>query len=304
MYQWFSLQKFGAGRQTDALFSGMVVPQLVLAVVSTSLSQVLVLLLCGLGKEDFARQAWNFFQGIGAVFLAMVGILFVSASIWVSWIVPGFDQQARDLTVNLTRIQLIGIVFTALVGVCWAAYNAQHQFVWVEVSSVLASVIGLIVLFVFSRFGIQAAAWALTTKAIMQVFFLLPGLGAYYKPDWRSKTIRLGWQRLRPMILGSVYYKTDQIADRIFASLAPAGQLSNLYLAQTLYGAGNQVLNKALAAPILPRLANDAEARDWIHFRRLTWSRLMLVLGLTIFAYLMLLLIGKPVLLVLFQHGK
>ena len=46
----------------------------------------------------------------------------LAAPLWVSWLLlPGFSPAARDLTVDLMRIQLIGMISTASLQVLWAA---------------------------------------------------------------------------------------------------------------------------------------------------------------------------------------
>ena len=74
-----------------------------------------------------------------------------------------------------------------------------------------------------SRFGIVTAAWAMVLKTFLQTLFLLRGLGPYSKPDWRSESLKEAWRRLKPLLLGNAYYKTDQLVDRFLASMAPAG---------------------------------------------------------------------------------
>jgi putative peptidoglycan lipid II flippase len=55
--QWYVVTRLGVGAATDALFAGMAVPQLVLAVVSGSLMHVLVPLLSGEGAGAFGETA-------------------------------------------------------------------------------------------------------------------------------------------------------------------------------------------------------------------------------------------------------
>ena len=47
LFQWYVLTQLGPGIETDALFAGMTLPQLVLTVISGSLMHVLVPLLAG-----------------------------------------------------------------------------------------------------------------------------------------------------------------------------------------------------------------------------------------------------------------
>jgi putative peptidoglycan lipid II flippase len=303
--QWYVFTQIGPGGTTDAFFAGMVIPQLVLAVVSGSLTHVLVPLLSTYEGDEFRRDAWTFFHGIGLLFGAAALTLGASASVWVPFTVPGFGDQVVELTTHLVRIQLIGMVFTACTAVLWSANHARGRFVWAEASPVFAAVVTFPLLVVgLPRLGIEAAAWVLVLKFLLQLLVLMPILGRYQLPDFRIVAAQEAWHRIRPLLLGTSFYKTDQLLDRFLASMATAGALSILHLAQQMYGAGHQVLNAAIAAPLVPRLASATKQRDLAGFERL-WKhgekQLMLLTGV---GFLGIYLVGEPALSLLLGHGE
>ena len=282
-YQWYVLTAIGPGMETDALFAAMAVPQILLAVVSGSLTQVLVPLLSIENTDNFQKEAWNFFQGIGLILSVFAVLLFITAAEWVPWTVPGFSWETQSLTIKLLRIQLLGMVFMGLNGVAWAAYHARQRFIWAEMSPVIGTLGGLaFLIWGLSRFGIAAAAWALVIRSGIQTILLLPGMGGYRFPDWRNSTFKEAWRRLYPLLLGTTYYKTGELADRFLASMAPAGQLSLLYFANQIYMAGNLILSKAFAAPMVPLLARKASEERWLIFRQISQNRFLSVLGISV----------------------
>ena len=128
IYQWYILAVLGAGSQSDALFASMVLPQLILNVVSGSLSFVLVPMLATIDAHKFNGETSNFLAAFGILFCVVALLLFLTAQYWVPLTVPGFVISAKELTVSLARIQLIGMIFTGLGAVPTAAYQARHQF--------------------------------------------------------------------------------------------------------------------------------------------------------------------------------
>lgn len=304
-YSWYVVARLGTGARTDALFAGSVVPTLVLAVVSGSLTQVLVpRLATAPSAAVFGRDAWTCFVGVGAGFGALAALLIAGAPIWVPWTVPGFTASARALTVQLAQIQLLGMVFTALAAVQWSVQYARRRFAWTETSGALAAVLSLVYLYVaLPRQGVMAAAWFPVLRSLLQTLFLLPGMGRFRRPDWRSETVRSAGRQLRPLLLGSAYYKLDPLVDRLLSSLAPPGGLSLLFLAQTIWGAGTHVAVKALVNPITPTLAVQAAAHDGAAFGRLYRRRFLLVAGVTTTIYLVLILAGRPALGLLIGAG-
>ena len=303
-FQWFVITQLGVGIETDALFAGMAVPQLILLVVSSSLTHVLVPLLAVDDQSSFQQNAWGFFLGISALFTALAAVLFFTAQYWVPSMVPGFTKAGQQLTVSLTRIQLVSMIFTAAVSVLWSVYRARQRFVWIELSTLLSSVIGFVLLIkILPTYGVVGASLLIVLRTGLQAVWLLPGLGRWRWPDWNSVAMRDAWRRVRPLLLGNSYFRTDQLLDRFLASMAPAGGLSLLYLGQQIYGVANVVTEKAIASPMVPQLAVLAGAGKWEEFRRTYQKRLLAMGVLTALGYAGLLIIGERILNVLIGHG-
>jgi putative peptidoglycan lipid II flippase len=305
LFQWYVLTKLGPGMETDALFAGMTIPQLVLAIISGSLMHVLVPILAGEDEDCLRHDAWCLLALVGGLFGALAVLLFIAAPWWIPLTVPGFDEAGKVLTVELTRIQLIGMVFAAINGVQWAAYHARQQFVWAESIQILANLLALLLLvWALPRFGVIAAAWISSLRMALQTLLLAPGMGMPVWPDVRSPAIFLAWQRIKPLLLGAAYYKTDPLVDCFLLSTSASGSLSLYYLAQQIYGAVSQVLNKSIATPLVPRLSKFHKSGDLVSFRRLYHQKflqtgIISLLGIFVFG-----LIGQGMLNLLVGYGN
>jgi len=305
LFQWYVLIQLGPGMETDALFAGMTIPQLVLVVISGSLMHVLVPLLSGESEDRLRHDAWGFLALIGGLFGLLAVLLYAAAPWWVPLTVPGFDEAGQILTVELTRIQLIGMVFAAVNGVQWAAYHARQQFLWAEFTPILASVFALLLLiWALPRFGVIAAAWIGTLRMGAQTLLLAPGMGIPVRPDLKSAAIQQAWRRIKPLLLGTAYYKTDPLVDRFLLSTASSGSLSLYYLAQQIYGAASQVLNKAITAPLVPMLSMFHKAGDKPGFRRAYYRKLLQASGISLSGLIVLGLLGQELLAFLVGHGN
>ena len=305
LFQWYVLTQLGPGIETDGLFAGMTIPQLVLAVISGSLMHVLVPILAGEDEDRLRHDAWGLLVLVGGLFGMFAAILYLAAPWWVPLTFPGFDEAGKALTVALTRIQLIGMVFAAINGVQWAAYDARQHFVWPEFSPILASTFALLLLiWALPIYGVIAAAWISSLRMAVQTLLLAPGIGRPVPLDLNSAAIQQAWLRIKPLIVGTAYYKTDPLVDRFLLSMANSGNLSLYYLAQQIYGAASQVLNKAISAPLVPLLSRLHKAGDREGFHSV-YHRKLLVLGLISIVVLLLLgLIGQGILTILVGHGN
>ena len=301
---WYIVTRFGVGTETDAFFASAALPQLVFLVASFSLTQVIVPLLATESDDNFRRDAWTLFVGVSGIFCVIALILFVVARYWVSLIVPGFSEEAQQLAIMLTRIQLLAMIGNAAIIVLWSVYYARQKFLWTELSSVIANSIGLIFLIrTLPRHSIIYAAWATVLTLTLKILMLMPGLGRWEWPQWDSYVIKEAWRRLKPFLLGQVYAKTDPVIDRFLTSLTTAGSLSLLYIGQQVYSSINLIMTKAISTPSVPRLAIAAKTGDWSNFRRIYRHRMVWMLALTIGGTLAFFGLGEPLLSHLIGHG-
>ena len=303
LYQWYVLVLLGAGTATDAFFAGMTVPQLVLTVVGTSLTQVLVPLLGGESDQRMRHDAWSFFIVTGVMFSGIAVLLYVTAAYWIPIIVPGFSQDGQQLTMQLARIQLIGMVFTALAGVQTALYHARGRLLWPEIGSLATGGLGLVALFfLLPGYGVEAAAWIGALRFAAHTLLQLPGMGPWITPDIRSSSFKDAWRRIKPLLLGTAYFKTDPLIDRLLLSTTSTGTLSLYYFGQQIYSAGTGVLGRAIVAPLVPRLSVLHKGTQLVAFRR-TYVRALWEIGVvTIGCLLVVVLFGESLLSLLVRY--
>ncbi|XYJ11577.1 lipid II flippase MurJ [Telluria sp. B2] len=306
LFQWYVITHLGPGIETDALFAGMSLPQLVLTVISGSLVHVLVPLLSGENDEQLRQDAWGFLILVGGLFTLLATIFYLTAQWWVPFMLPGFNDAAISLTIDLTRIQLIGMIFTALNGVQWSTYYARQKFIWAECAPIIASVLTLLLLiWALPRYGVAAAAWISSARIGLQTLLLAPGMGNPRLPDLQRPAIRLAWKRIKPMLLGTTYYKTEPLVDRFLLSNTGSGSLSLYYLAQQIFSAAIQVINKAISTPLVPELSKMHKAGDRVGFQRTYRSKLIYVSLVSTAGLLVLVMIGHAFLrLLLAGHGN
>ena len=304
LHQWYIITSLGAGREADAFFASML-PVFLIAVVSTPMPYVLVPLLSVEAREGFARTAWTLLAVSGVLFGFAAAGLAASASAWVPWIVPGFDAGTLALTVRLVQIQAMAVVFTGTAAVLVSIHQTRQRFVWVEASGALAG-IAVMALLVWGlpQYGVAFGAAALALRLGIQSLLLGSGLERPRRPDLALPVLREAVRRLRPLVLGTAYARTDVLVERFLASLGPAGSLALLANAQQIAAAAVRPLHAALIAPIVPTLSELAERRDWSAFGRLARDRALLLWGIGGAILVSFLFVGGPLLDLVFAFGR
>lgn len=304
MMPWYVVLRLGVGIETDAFFASGALPQLIFSVVSFSVGHVLVPLLATEDAESFRRDAWGFFLSITGFFSLLALMLYLTSSYWVPKMVLGFSDQAKYLTIHLSRIQLLSMIGNASVVVLWSVYYARQRFIWVELSSLLANVAALLYLFwLLPSQGIVAAAWATVLNLGFKALLLMPVLGRWQRPQWNSYALKQAWRRVKPFLFGQTYSRTDPLIDRVLTSMGRAGDLSSLYIGQQIYSAINLIINKAISTPTVPRLAIVAKSGDWPAFRKLYRSRLLWMAGISALGCILFLIFGEGTLRLVVGHG-
>ncbi len=302
LFQWYIIISFGAGPQSDAFFGAMALPQFILLVLSGSLTMVLIPMISRYSGDEFISEAWNYFQGIGLLFSAISLLLLFTAGWWVKWILPGFDAKNHALALDLARIQLIAMTLSAMLSILWAIHSARENFYIIETSSIAANLIAFVLLILAIKYsGIYAAAWVSVLRVLLQVLFLVKILGGYRRPQFHSASFKEAWKKIRPLIAGNMYVKTDTLVDKYLTSSSPAsGDLTLLNLAQQLYSMGSNILAKVFVNTIIPSLSLKAHSNKPQAMHQAYRRRLWLLLIISAIVYLIILLVGQPLLQLVF----
>ena len=305
LLQWYVLVQLGTGAETDAMFAGMTIPQFVLVVISGSLTHVLVPILAGENEVRQQQEAWSLIFLVGGLFGVIAILLYVTASLWIPITVPGFDEAGKALTIELTRIQLLSMMFTAINGVQISVYYARQQFVWAELIPIASSIIVFpFLIWGLPRYGVVVAVWISTLRVVLQTFLLVFAIGKPVYPDLKSAVIKQVWLRIKPLLLGTAYYKTDTLVDRFLLSTASSGSLSLYFLAQQIYGSVSQVLDKAIASPVVPILSKLYKLRNKEEFIKVYDQKLKLMGMISLASFFIFALVGEDILNFFVGHGN
>lgn len=305
LFQWLLLTMLGPGQETDALFAALTVPMLFATVIGSSLTQVLVPLLSGESEKKQHKDGWLLINLCAALFFCIALLLGVSAGWWAPLTVPGFTAEGKALTVMLSQISVTGLVFSGINSVQLAAAFANGRYIWADTAQVVANITALVLLpILLPIYGVAAAAWITVGRLAIQTVLLMRGMGRWETPDKNAPIVKDAWFRIKPMLLGSAYYKMDPLLDRYLLSSMAAGSISILYLAQQLYAAGSQIVTKALATPAITRLSIAHKAGDNAGFSKDLRKTLIIMTAVTLVSLVCLGLIGLPLLRMAMEHGQ
>ena len=303
-FQFYLIYKLGAGELTDAYFAGMTLPSVVITIVGTSLTHVLVPFLAGESNEKMHEDAWVFFYLIAALFILLAGILFFTASYWVPIILPGFKKISKELVIEITRMQLMAMIFIAINSIQSALCRVKQKFVWLESTALLSNIASILMLIItLPLYGIISAAWINIFQAFLQTLMLLPVMGKPRIPNVSSESMRVFLRRIYPLILGNFYFKSDMFVDRFLLSTTQSGTLSLYFFVQQIYGAFSILINRTLVGPMVPMLSEMYKKGHFVALRKLYYESFMRVFFLSGLTFIVIVFFGKRILDFLIGYG-
>jgi putative peptidoglycan lipid II flippase len=311
--------RFGVSPEANAYYAAFRLPDTLFSLIAGgALSSAMIPVLLNAREQEGEAAGWRLISQVLTTLLGVFALLVVGVELFTPALVtrvlaPGFDSATAALTVSLTRVMLLQPMILLLGSVATAVLNSRNQFLLTGLSVVshnISLIVSILVVGLIPGLGILGPTLGVIAGAILQVLILSPGLrGQGYRV---RLFLDLGNQRLREVLrlLGpnglsvGVNY-AGFIVDTAFASAAldPAG-LPAIYNAFLLVGLPIALLGQAVGQASFPRLSAKAEAGEWSEMRRILLRSLGGAIGLALPAVGALLLLGRPTVRVLFEHGE
>lgn len=269
------------------------------------------------GKDDSARVVAGAVGSILAILISGLVLIGVLATPWfVDLVAPGFNDELKDLTIQIVRILFPGVGLLVLSAWCLGVLNSHRQFFLSYAAPVFWNLALIATLFGFGPNSTQedlviSLAWGSVVGSFLQFAVQLPsvfrlagrlrfGLGT------DSQDVRETFKNLGPVLLSRGVVQISAYIDGMIASYLGSAAVASLAYAQTLYLLPISLFGMAVAAAELPELSTSAGTDEAAHAR----LRKRLLAGRRRIAFFVVpsvvafTILGRQVVEVLFQTGK
>lgn len=305
---------FGAGAELDAYNAAFRLPELLFDVlVEAGLAAAFIPIFVRLRHGDEAA-AHRFGRTILTLGVAVMGVgsllLFVFAEATTSFIAPGFAGEQRQLYVDLFRIMLVTQILFAASLTLGQVLLAEQRYFWYGVAPLLYNA-GIVAgaLLLSGPFGIYGAGIGAVLGATIHLGSRFIGLrrSAFRIGfGWRPPAGTLGeFGRLTAPRL--VAQPVEPIAFLFFANVAsrlPAGSLSIFDYARNFQSVPVSLVGVAFAIAAFPALSMAHADGDRRGFLRLFGTNLAYIVGLTVAAGIMIVVVGELAIGILLGGGR
>ena len=249
------------------------------------------------------------------------GILLIVTAIGVlgsDWFTAGFSPGAIDdpkkfaLTSNLLRVTFPFLLFVSLTALAGGVLNSFHRFALPAITPVILNLCMIAgALWIAPRMDvpIMALGWSIFVAGILQLLLQFPTLAkldllAWPRWGWKNPDVQRILKLMVPTLFGSSIAQINLLLDTVIASFLISG--SQTWLAQTdrLLEFPLGVFGVALGTVILPSLSRHHVSTDREGFSKaLDWG-LRTALLISVPAMIGLVILAKPMLATLLQHGQ
>jgi len=273
-----------------------------------------------LGKEG-REKAWALANRVLTTLTLYLGTIAALAMLFpqpiVELVANGFSPEKAALTAKLLRIMMPFLPTISLAVVAMGALNAEEKYTAPGLASSvfnLVAIVGGLVAHLVTRDPIvSVTVWAGLTVAggLGQLLVQLPsllklGFRPRFLPDplLRDKGARRIASMMAPATLGVAAVQINVVVSTSFASRGVEGSISWLSYAFRLMQLPIGVFGVAIGTAALTHLSREAATADLSALRATLRRALQLVLFLTLPATVGLVVLGVPIIRLIFEHGR
>ncbi len=315
--------QFGTSAEYEAYLAGNRIPDLLFQVlaggaVASAFIPVLARYLTAGDEEGEAALVWSLWNLSALALVPLIALLIAFASPAIGLLAPGWPPPQQALAANLARVMLVSPLFFTLGCFATSVLNAHHRFLLPALGPVMYN-LGIIAgalwlaglmpgLGLERSYGLAAGA---TVGALGFLLVQLPGLrwlGMRYRPllqlghDGVGRVGRL----LLPRAVGLGVAQVNFLVVLFFASLLPAGAggYAALNYAWLLTMLPLGIFAMAISTAVFPTMAAQSAGAEMEAMGRTLGGSLRAILYLTIPAGIGLIVLGEPLIRLLFQRGQ
>lgn len=231
--------------------------------------------LLGKGEKEESDRVANAVFGLLSLLVALtVAVGVVVAPGMIDAIAPGFEGEARSLTILIVRILFPATGLLVLSAWCLGVLNSHRKFFLSYAAPVLWNAALVATLFIFGGRSSQQElvvwlAWGTVAGSFLQFVVQLPAvfkLLGHFRPalGLANAHVRGVLKNFGPVLVGRGVVQVSAWVDTAYATMISVRAVSALSYAQTLYLIPVSLFGMAISAAELPEMAQATGTQEEI----------------------------------------
>jgi len=312
---------FGAGVAADAFYAAFRISNLFRRLLGEgALSASFIPVFSEYAEKHGQEKTQEFLNTVFTVLLVVLTLLTILGVIFAPQITKliamGFEKTPErfELTVTLTRAMFPFLLFISLAALLTGVLNSLRSFFLPALAPACLSLAEIGYLLILApqlplEKQVIGLALSVSVGGLMQFFILVPALwkkGFNLQPVWNTahEGLRRVGKLMAPATVGISVDQINAFVDTICASFLVTGSVTALYYSNRVMQLPLALFGIALSQVSLPAMSaqvarGDTEAvKDTLNFA------LRLTLFMILPATVGLMVLGRPIVEVLFEHGE
>lgn len=303
---------YGTSGELDAYMLALAPIRLVSGVILGAVQAALIPRYLELRTNKGTDYAISFFLSctgliLGVCIFIAIALFFGSPYLAVA-LAPGFTPYQTQVTTFLLQWATLYLVFVLLAEMGIFLFQAHRQFFMAAALPLLNGGVSLGYIICFRRQGVPSLLYGLILGLSLQTIVTI-----YHWRTWRTVPVRFFSPRhpdmrktfaaMIPLLLGASFGQVNMVIDQIMASTLPAGSIAALNYAARLHNTMTMLSITIVSQAVFPFLAQQAAEGDLqaLHTTFSVTLKRLLTLLLPLTA--LILLLGTPLVRLLFQRG-
>jgi putative peptidoglycan lipid II flippase len=323
---------FGTSDASDAFNAAQRLPELIFNLVAGgALGSAFIPVFSRLLREDDDAGAWRLASAVMTLSALAAGLLSLLVIAFAPWIVavvlqPGRPAEVQALTVALVRVMMLTPAIFSVSGLLMGILQTYQRFLLPSLAISMNNVgliIGALVLAYLippqpgspaqvGAANVYGLAWGAALSAALHLAVQLPALRGLWRgdtrlrvlADWRVPGVREVLLLMGPRVLGLGVAQLNFIVNVNFASRMVTGSQTALSAAWNLMFFALGIIGQSVGTAIFPSLAALAAEGDMPGFKARLAAALRSVLFLALPATAVLVMLGQPLITLLFERQQ
>ena len=301
---------FWTRMEMDAYFAAITIPQIITAVLLATLSTTFIPVFIEVRMEDESR-AWKLASiSVNLVFFLLVLIAFTGSILSkdiIAQLNPGFPEETLSLASSLFRILLISVVFSGTSIILSSLYYAHHRFVKAPFFQWLSSCVTFFFVLSFrSSWGIKSIAAGTLVGSLIQFLSLLPIIRRRYSFsfNFKDKEIVKLSRLIIPLLIGSIFYRSNTLVERFIASRLGEGIISYLGYSYKIIMALVLLINQGISTVLFPRMSEYSAVKDFVGLKETLSKGIRALIIITVPIAFIIILARSELVAIIFERGN
>jgi putative peptidoglycan lipid II flippase len=271
--------QFGAGDTLDAYYAAFRIPDtlynlLVMGALSAAFVPVFTEFLSKKKKEEALDLAAGVLEWILILLGGLSLVAIIMAPMIVAVLAPGFSEEKRAVTVELTRIMLLSPLFLGASAVFGGMLLSLRCFTAYSLAPILYNIGIIIGVTVFvPAFGMSGLAWGVAFGALLHMTVQIPAVRSrgffpslFHRPLRLDGPVRRVVALMIPRTLGIAANQLSLFLTTVFASLLVPGSLAIFTLASNIGAIPVGLFAVSFSLAAFPTLSYSASEKRGAEF--------------------------------------